>query len=85
MTPPVVKTGDRVKVQDGALGLLRQIMRDAGENPRPNHHGTVHGIDEDGWVEIWFDEPERGKGMGQAATYHISEVEHLPESEEWLS
>lgn len=40
------KPGDRVGVNDPALAAMRAIMRSAtGQEPRPNHVGTV--------AEVW--------------------------------
>lgn len=73
------KPGDRVYVLDPGLAELRAIMRRYGHEPTPNHHGTVHEI-EDGMVEIWFDN-EDGPGLGQASFYPHDEVRHLTEDE----
>jgi hypothetical protein len=71
--------GDRVYVIDSGLERLRQIMRDAtGEEPPPNHHGTV---DQD-WgdsILINFDDDDRGAGQGAAAPYPRAQVRHLDE------
>lgn len=67
--------GDRVLVTDPGLAQLRAIMRQAtGQEPAPNHHGTVDEVWEDGTVLINFDD-----GMG--APYPPDEVEHLAASE----
>jgi hypothetical protein len=45
---PIYVIGDRVSVTDPALARLRDIMRNAtGQEPTPNHHGTV--------TEVWAD------------------------------
>ena len=70
------KPGDRVYVTDPGLAQLRNIMRQAtGQEPRPNHHGTVEELWGDD-VLIVFDS-EDGPGQGSAAPYPISEVRHL--------
>ncbi len=64
------KLGDRVYVTDAGLAKLRQFMRNAtGEEPAPNHHGTVDDLWPDS-VLINFDD-------GGAAPYPYSEVRHL--------
>lgn len=69
--------GDRVYVIDPGLAMLRRIMRDAtGQEPPPNHHGTVHEVWDDA-VLIHFDS-EDGPGQGSAASYPLGEVRHLP-------
>lgn len=70
------KPGDRVYVTDPALAELRAIMRSYGHEPQPNHIGTVHEVDEDGYIEIWFDN-EDGPGQGQGAPYPHDQVRHL--------
>jgi hypothetical protein len=63
--------GDRVYVTDPALAQLRAIMRNAtGEEPKPNHHGTVEEVWESGSILIYFDD-------GSGAPYPASEVRHL--------
>ncbi len=70
---PEFKPGDRVLVTDPALAAMRDIMRNAtGQEPPPNHHGTVDAIWGDGSVLINFDD-----GMG--APYPPHEVRHLAE------
>ncbi len=60
--------GDRVYVTDPGLDRLRQIMREAtGEDPPPNHTGTVEAIWPDG-VLIIFDD------TGSAAPYPFDDV-----------
>ena len=54
------KKGDRVKVMDPGLKMLRDTMRRIGQEPRPNHHGTIHEVRGDE-AEVWFDDE------GQAA------------------
>lgn len=77
---PEFKSGDRVYVTDPALAQLREIMCRYGEDPAPNHHGTVIEVYEDA-VLISFDSAE-GEGMGNAAPYSLHEVRHLIESGE---
>lgn len=49
--------GDRVYVIDEGLAALRAIMRRAtGQEPKPNHVGTVEEIMDDGDVLIYFDD-----------------------------
>jgi len=67
------KHGDRVLVLDPALAQLRAIMRSAtGEDPAPNHHGTVEEVMGSGNILIYFDD-------GGGAPYPASEVRHLTE------
>lgn len=64
--------GDRVYVTDPALAAMRDIMRRAtGQEPTPNHHGTVDEVWADGSVLINFDD-------GVGAPYPPAEVERLP-------
>jgi hypothetical protein len=71
--------GDRVYVTDPGLAMLRDIMRrETGKEPRPNHHGTVHEVWDDGSIEIWFDNDD-GEGQGQSAPYPPNEVRRLGE------
>ena len=66
------KQGDRVYVTDPALAQMRAIMRNAtGQEPAPNHHGTVEEVWDNGDVLIYFDD-------GVGAPYPAHEVEHLP-------
>ncbi|WP_418060791.1 hypothetical protein [Pimelobacter simplex] len=70
---PEFKAGDRVYVTDAALAQLREIMRrSTGQEPAPNHHGTVEEIWPGGDVLIHFDD-------GVAAPYPAPEVRHLTE------
>ena len=63
--------GDRVYVTDPALAQLREIMRSAtGEEPKPNHHGTVEEVWDSGSILIYFDD-------GVGAPYPADEVRHL--------
>lgn len=65
------KAGDRVLVTDPALAQLREIMRNAtGSEPKPNHHGTVEQVWDDGTCLIYFDD-------GVGAPYPAAEVRHL--------
>ena len=67
------KPGDRVYVTDPGLAQLRRIMRDAtGEEPAPNHHGTVDEVEGD-QVLINFDD-------GVCAPYPTAETRHLTEA-----
>lgn len=69
-----VKRGDRVYVDDAALADLRRIMREAtGEDPPPNHHGTVEDVTE-GQVLIVFDD-------GQGAPYPPEQVHRLEDND----
>lgn len=69
--------GDRVYVTDAGLAQLRAIMRRAtGQEPPPNHHGTVDEVWEDGTVLINFDE-DGVEGVGNAAPYPPDEVKLL--------
>jgi hypothetical protein len=71
MTEQPFKHGDRVYVTDPALAQLREIMRNAtGEEPPPNHHGTVEEVWDSGDVLIHFDD-------GVGAPYPADEVRHL--------
>lgn len=70
------KPGDRVYVTDPALAQLREIMRNAtGQEPTPNHHGTVEEVWDSGNVLIYFDD-------GCRAPYPADEVRHLPTRDE---
>jgi hypothetical protein len=63
--------GDRVGVSDPGLTQLRAIMRSAtGQEPAPNHHGTVEEVWDDGSVLIYFDD-------GGGAPYPAADVYHL--------
>lgn len=65
------KPGDRVYVTDPALAQLRAIMRNAtGQEPVPNHHGTVEEVWDDGVYLIHFDD-------GGGAPYPQDEMRHL--------
>jgi hypothetical protein len=65
------KPGDRVFVTDPALAQIRAIMRGAtGQEPKPNHHGTVEEVWGDGSVLIYFDD-------GVGAPYPVAEVRPL--------
>ena len=69
--------GDRVYVTDPGLAMLRDVYRrSTGKDPKPNHHGTVHEVWDDGTIEIWFDN-EDGEGQGQSAPYPPEEVRAL--------
>lgn len=49
--------GDRVYVTDPYLARIREIMRNAtGEEPAPNHHGTVEEVWDSGDILIHFDD-----------------------------
>lgn len=66
-----IKPGDRVYVTDPGLAALREIMRQAtGQEPAPNHHGTVEEVHDDGTIEIIFDD-------GQWAPYPAAQTRHL--------
>lgn len=66
------KPGDRVYVDDPFLGQLRAIMRnELGEEPPPNHVGTVESVRADGTVDIVFDDG------GALAPYPSSQTHHL--------
>lgn len=78
---PEFSRGDRVYVTDPDLAQLRNIMRSAGHEPFPNHHGTVAETWADGTVLIHFDN-EDGHGQGSGAPYPPHKVRHLPSSEE---
>lgn len=75
------KPGDRVYVIDPGLAKLRAIMRSAGYEPFPNHHGTVHELWDNDMVFIFFDS-EAGPGLGVGAPYPLAEVRHLLPGEE---
>lgn len=77
--PNDFRPGDRVYVTDPALAELRAIMRRAtGDEPAPNHHGTVDEVG-DGMVVVVFDGPE-GPATSNAAPYQLDEVRHLDDS-----
>jgi hypothetical protein len=67
-----LNVGDRVQVNDPGLAQLRAIMRRAtGQEPAPNHHGTISEVwDEDGEYLIDFDD-------GGAAPYPFADVSRL--------
>ena len=46
-----LQVGDKVQVSCAGLAMLRQIM---GPNAKPNHHGRVHEIWDDGTILIEF-------------------------------
>lgn len=65
------KPGDRVYVTDPFLAQLREIMRNAtGEEPAPNHHGTVAEVWDSGDLLIHFDD-------GGGSPWPPAEVRHL--------
>lgn len=69
------KPGDRVYVTDAALAQMRDIMRRAtGQEPAPNHHGTVDEVWPGGEVLINFDD-------GVGAPYPAHEVRLLAEEQ----
>ena len=60
-----LKKGDAVEVLDEGLEMLRSFM---GPNAKPNHHGTVAEIWDDGTVLVEF--PIRGENPhSQVAPY----------------
>ena len=70
-----MRSGDRVYVDDPALAQLRDIVRrETGEEPEPNHQGTIDHI-YDGMAYIIFDSDE-GEAMGNCAPYPLTQV-HL--------
>lgn len=75
--PTTFARGNRVYVTDQGLAKLREIMRSAtGAEPKPNHHGTVEEVWDDGnTILIYFDD-------GVGAPYPVDEVRHLPPSED---
>lgn len=54
-----LKPGTRVQVDDPGLAKLRDILRRAGHEPAPNHHGIIAEVWDDGDYLIHFDD-----GMG---------------------
>ncbi|NHA02007.1 hypothetical protein G5V59_26825 [Nocardioides sp. W3-2-3] len=69
--PEQFKPGDRVYVVDTGLAALREVMRNAtGQEPAPNHHGTVEEVQDSGSVLIYFDD-------GVGAPYPAADVRHL--------
>lgn len=66
------KVGDPVAVNDPGLRRLRDLMTQQGRQVKPNHHGTVDEIFEDGYLLILFDD-------GQAAPYPPDMVRHRKE------
>ena len=66
------EVGERVLVTDPGLARLRDIMRAAtGQEPPPNHHGTVSEVwDDDGEVLIDFDD-------GIASPWPVDKVQRL--------
>ena len=72
--------GDRVEVLDEGLAQLRAIMRRAtGQEPPPNHHGTVTEVLPDGMLLVTFDE-NGVEAAGNAAPYLPDEVRRLGEN-----
>ncbi len=59
--------GDRVRVNDVSMALLKRLCPDI----HLNHHGTVAEHLEPGCVLIHFDD-------GTVAPFPYSEIEHLP-------
>jgi hypothetical protein len=70
MTERGFEKGDRVKVLDEGLKMLRDLMKRQGREVQPNHHGFVDEVWEDGDLLIVFDD-------GQGAPYPPSMVRHL--------
>lgn len=65
------KKGDRVYVVDAGLAAIRDIMRRAtGQEPEPNHHGTVEEVWDNEDILIYFDD-------GVGAPYPVTDVRHL--------
>lgn len=74
MTDRPFQHGDRVLVTDAGLAALRDVMRRAtGQEPAPNHHGTVERLMDDGQVLIHFDD-----GIG--APYPADQVRDLEQA-----
>lgn len=68
------KHGDRVYVTDPGLAQMREIMRNAtGQEPKPNHHGTVEEVWDSGSILIYFDD-------GVGAPYPEHEVRYLTDT-----
>jgi len=59
-----IEVGDPVLVLDEGLAMLRRLM---GPNAKPNHHGTVAEIMEDGDILVEF--PLSGENHSQVAPY----------------
>jgi len=76
------RSGDRVYVTDPALAKMREIMhRMTGQEPPPNHHGTVDEVWDDGTLLINFDE-DGVEAAGNAAPYPEAEVRALDRDKE---
>ena len=61
------KVGDKVEVLDEGLAMLRGLM-----GGKPNHHGTVHEIWDDGSILVAF--PLEGENHHQVAPYPPEQV-----------
>ena len=73
-----IRVGDRVRVDDPFLAALREIMRSSGEEPKPNHHGTVTNVGRYE-ITITFDDG------GATAAYPSHLVEKLVDRDKLLS
>lgn len=73
MADSTFTVGDRVYVVDPGLAQLRQIMRDHGHEPTPNHHGTVD--------EVWTDSLLITFDGGGCAPYATSDCRPLTETD----
>ena len=58
----MLKKGDKVIVMDQGLIMLYNMMKQFGENPKPNNQGWVHEVNNDGTITVEFpigdDDPE---------------------------
>ncbi len=68
-----LKIGDKVEVMDAGLEMLRQLM---GPKARPNHHGTVAELWDDGTILVEFPIPGHSgaKAHSQVAPYPSDQV-----------
>jgi len=69
--------GDKVEITCQGLAMLRNLMKQMGEEVKPNHHGTVKEIWDDGMILVEFpigdDDPEE---HSQVAPYPAHMVKH---------
>ena len=72
-----LKIGDPVEVIDEGLAILRRMMKQAGVDVPPNHHGIIDEILDDGTIMVRFpiggDDPEE---HSQIAPYPPSKVRY---------
>jgi hypothetical protein len=73
------KVGDKVRVMDPGLLQLMSLMKQMGQNVKPNNEGVVHEILEDGEYMIDFpigdDDPDE---HSQIAPYPERQLQLIP-------